>query len=410
MPRKRLRGESHEGSEHFLLLTLLNGPLTREEIVGVYHRFGALFGISTPTPGTQKHSRWQREVDAGLGHLSKLGLIVKNKQGAHCLTQQGIEEANELDRGLQKFTRVLKTFLSSGAIAAKTSVIVNLLLSVLKLGVGFMFNSMALIADGFDSLIDVLSAIVVFLGIKHRRELLSTAFIILVMLVTAGWVGYESITRLVHPQAVDAGALTIVAAVVSGSVCYLMSTYQYMVGRRSGSLSLISQSIDSRNHVFVAVAVLIGIIFARFGIVIVDSVVGLGVALVILKSAIELTAETVRIVRGAELDLSRFARAEEKAFEKYRRNYFKWWMLLSLRDINGKAEIVSQCQRSFSTEGLPLLGLVSFVKPFDFEKHIDSLLQELVDEQLVVNEDSNYYLTRKGQKELRKKLGYQRFM
>ena len=410
MPRKKSRRQRHEGDESFLLLTLLKGPGTREEIVGTYHRFGALLGIPTPAPGTRKHSQWQREVDDGLSHLLERGLIVRNEQGAYCLTEQGAEEASELDHGLQKVTRPLRTFLSSGETAAKASVVANLLLSVLKLGTGFLFNCMALIADGFDSLIDVVSAIVVFLGIKYRRELPSTAFIILVMFGTAIWVGYESVTRLIHPEAIDAGVLTIVVAVVSGSACYLMSAYQYMVGRRLGSLSLISQSVDSRNHVFVAVAVLIGIVFARFGIFIVDSVVGLGVAIMMLKSAIELTAETLRLARGGELDLSRFVRPEEKAFEKHRRNYFKSWMLLSLREVDSKAEIVSRCQRAFSTESLPIVDHFSFVKAFDFEKHIDSLLEELVDEGLAINKAANYHLTGRGRKELRKKLGYQRFM
>lgn len=409
MPR-RIDSRTSHGEGHFLLMALHKGPLTREEISGIYGRFGSLLGITTPSPGTKRYGKWQREIDEELRHLLKLGFIAADEDSVYKLTEQGIKEANKLDHDLQKFTRPLRAFLSSGKTTAKISIIVNVLLSALKLGVGSLFNSMALIADGFDNVVDVVSAIVVFLGIKHRRELLSTLFIILVMFITGIWIGYESVTRLIHPEAVEAGVFTITAAIISGLVCYLMSLYQYTVGKNTGSLSLISQSIDSKNHVFVAGAVLIGILFAAFGIFIVDSIVGLVVAVMILKSAIELSIETSRIASGEELDLSRFARAEERAFEKHRRNYFKSWLLFCLRESNTRQDIISQYKKSFSTEGLPLINHFSFLEGFDFENHVDSMLKELTDEGLANIKDMNYQPTDKGERLLKRRLASQRYM
>ena len=391
-------------------MALRNGPLTREEISRTYHRFGGLLGISTPSPGTKQYEKWQQEIDDGLSYLLQLGLVVIDEHRVYRLTEEGVKEAEKIDQGLQKFTRLLSSFFSSGKTTAKVSIIINALLSAMKLGVGFIFNSMALIADGFDNIVDVVSAIAVFLGIKYKRELISTLFIILVMFITGVWIGYESVSRLINPEAVEAGAFTIIAAVVSGLVCYLMSLYQYTVGKRTGSLSLISQSIDSKNHVFVAGAVLVGILFAAFGIFIVDSIVGLVVAALILKSAIELSVETSRIAGGEELELSRFARAEERAFEKHRRNYFKSWLLFCLREVNTREDVISQYKKSFSTEGLPLINHFSFLEGFDFENHVDPLLKELIDEGLATVKDVNYKLTDKGEKLLKRKLASQRYM
>lgn len=409
MMPKRDKKTSH-GDEQFLLMALRNGPLPREEISNVYSRFGGLFGISTPALGTKKYQKWQREMDDSLGHLLELGLVVKDEGEVYRLTEQGIEEADILNRGLEKFTGRLRGLLSSEKTTARVSIIVNALLSALKLGVGLLFNSMALVADGFDNVVDVVSAIVVFLGIKYRRELISTLFIIVVMFATGAWIGYESIARLIHPETVETGVLPIAAAVISGLVCYLMSLYQYTVGKNRGSLSLISQSIDSKNHVFVAGAVLIGIIFAIFGVFIVDSIVGLVVAGMILKSAIELAVETSKIAGGQELDLSRFTRAEERALEKRRRDYFKSWLLFSLREVNTREKIVSWYRKRFSTEGLPLIDHFDFIKGFDFENHVDALLKELVDEGLTTVQDMDYRLTDKGNKLLKRKLASQRYM
>jgi hypothetical protein len=130
----------------------------------------------------------------------------------------------------------------------------------------------------------------------------------------------------------------------------------------------------------------------------------------ILKSAIDLAVETSRIAGGQELDLSRFARAEERAFERHRRNYFKSWLLFSLREASTREKIVSQYKKSFSTEGLPLIDHFGFLKGFDFENHVDLLLKELIDEGLATAKDMDYQLTDKGNKLLKRKLASQRYM
>jgi len=407
--KQRKRLTSH-GEGHFLLWALRDSPLTREEISHSYIRFGAIFGITTPTAGTKKYQKWQREIDQGLDHLSGKQLISVNEDNKFCLTEKGMEEVEEVDRDLYKVTRPINTLLSSSQLTAKVSVAVNAMLSIMKLVVGFMFNSMALIADGFDNTVDVISAVAVFLGIKYRRELYSTIFIIALMFGTAGWIVYEAIARIVDPEVIEVGMLPIAAAIASGLICYLMSLYQYTVGRRTGSLSLISQSIDSRNHTFVAAAVLIGVIFAWFEIFIVDSIVGLGVACIILKSAVELSIETARIASGEEFDSSRFTIAEEKAFQKHRRDYFKWWLFFSLKEVTDRDDLLAWCDSYFSTKGLPLIdNHFTFVQAFDYKTHIDSILSELADEDLVTVDNTNYTITRKGLSTLNRRLASERY-
>lgn len=314
-------------------------------------------------------------------------------------------------RHLERVGSRIRSMMSDATLVSKISVAVNILLTILKLSVGILFNSVALLADGFDNLIDVVSAIAVFLGIKHRRELYSTGFIIAVMFGTSLWIVYESISRIVRPEVVDTGWLIVVAAVCSGIVCYVMSVYQHVVGRRTGSLSLISQSIDSRNHVVYAGAVLVGIIFAGFGIFIVDSLVALAVAALILKSAYDLTLETVRVARGQEMDSSAFGREYEKVIDARRRSYLRSWLLFTLKEARSRAEILSSFNESFAADGLPVVthfGL-SLWKGFDLEERLDPLLKDLTGEGLISERDGGYYLTSKGSRERSKRLWYERF-
>ncbi len=401
MPTKQGRKTSY-GEGHFLLRALLNHPQSREEINQTYRRLGNFLGVGAPAPGTKKYQKWQKKVDTDLARLIELELVNVDEDKLYRLTEAGIQEATKVGEGLQKITHSIGTFFAKGENAAKLSIIIDLLLSILKLGVGFLSNSMALIADGFDNMVDVVSAVVVFLGIRYKKELISTVFILLMMFVTVGWIGYEAVLRLIHSEVVDAGVITIVAAIVSGLACYLMSVYQYAVGKRTYSLSLISQSIDSKNHVFIAIAVLIGIVFARFNIFIVDSIVALCVAIMILKSAIGLAIETLKVAKGADLDISRFVRIEERIVENHRNNYLKGWILFSLQETNRREEIAARYADSFSTEGLPFVDQFGFLKGYDFTKNLDSLFNELVEKGLVVNKEGGYFLTKEGEKALRR--------
>jgi hypothetical protein len=122
----------------------------------------------------------------------------------------------------------------------------------------------------------------------------------------------------------------------------------------------------------------------------------------ILKSAIELAIETLKVAKGVGLDVSRFARIEEKIVENHRKNYLKGWILFSLKETNSKEKIAARCADSFSTEGLPFVDQFGFLKGYDFVKNLNSLFRELVDKGLVVNKAGGYYLTREGEKALRR--------
>lgn len=155
-----------------------------------------------PLSWTTRQKEWtiNREIGAHLDYLLALGFVTNEENGAFRLTETGAAEARKMDQGITQFAARVNAFISSRETASKVSMLVNAMIATLKLGVGFIFNSMALVADGFDSMVDVVSAIVVFAGIKYKREFYSTSFIIVMMFGTAGFIGYEAISRLISPS------------------------------------------------------------------------------------------------------------------------------------------------------------------------------------------------------------------
>jgi cation diffusion facilitator family transporter len=105
---------------------------------------------------------------------------------------------------------------------------VNFLLAIVKIISGIVGNSYALIADGIESISDVFSSLIVWGGLRvslkpadenhpfghGKAETISGLVVSGMLLLTAGWIAYESISRILTPHASPKGFTLIVLALV----------------------------------------------------------------------------------------------------------------------------------------------------------------------------------------------------
>jgi multisubunit Na+/H+ antiporter MnhC subunit len=226
------------------------------------------------------------------------------------------------------------------------------------------------------------------------------------MLVGGVALGYEGITRLIKPEPVEAGLLSMLAGLASGIIAYMMGIYLGFVGKRTGNLSMVSQSLDSKNHVIIPTAVVVGIAFAAFGLSIVDSLVSVCVVTLILKSVEEIGAETYKSARGEEPNLSRFKAKWKTKVDNYRRGYIKFLTLLRLKTPMSIEELARELETTFSRKGDSYLknSALNMREGFSFKKSGRIRLKELVDQGLIMLEDGKYHTTRKGNGRLRERL------
>jgi cation diffusion facilitator family transporter len=390
-------------AQRFALLTLMANPLTKEQMMQKYHSYVMHYGL-------RAMRMKDVELDPSffkdeLKRLCEMHLI-KKVNSFYSLTAEGRAEANKK----QKQEERAHKFLSSGTAASKVSASANILLSGLKLSAGLLSNSMGLISDGFDSGMDVVASAAVYVGTKRKKQLLSTALVVGLMLIGGITLGYEGISRLMKPETVEAGLLPVLAALVSGIVSYFLSTYLRFVGKRTGNLSMVSQSLDNRNHEIIAVAVLGGITFAAFGLPIVDSLVSLIVSVLILKSVGEISVEAIKTARGEEANLSRFKAKWETKIDNYRKNYFKYWILLKLRQPMSVQDLTTEFEGTFSPAGASYLkdSALNIRESFNFKKFNTALLKEMVDQGWIKNTDGEYQTTRKGNGELKERVRHER--
>ena len=180
--------------------------------------------------------------------------------------------------------------------AALASVAVNLFLILVKGTVGFLVGSIGLIAEAVHSLTDLTASILAVWGIRYaeqppdaghafghaRFENLSSLLQMLIIGLASGILIYESILRMINGFTIDVQWWAF--AVMGGSVVIDLTTSRYLekaAGESGGSAALEADSFHFMSDMWGAIAVIVGLIFARFGFPIADPIAAIVVALVI---------------------------------------------------------------------------------------------------------------------------------
>lgn len=161
---------------------------------------------------------------------------------------------------------------SSSLIALWISLISNVVLTVLKVVVGYLFNSQVLIADGIHNAGDVIAtfaALTSSLVSKKpadkdhpyghgKAEVIASAIVAIILILAALLMVYKSVEALFEPAA-EASIIALVAAFVS--LIWKQGLYVYCIGlgKAQNSKSLIATANDHLADVYASIAAVVGI-------------------------------------------------------------------------------------------------------------------------------------------------------
>jgi len=431
---KRVRKHRRSNFQKYILTALLKeGSLSFKELeertfASVYHFHGfgyslheevekkvfsflSRFGYRPKEDYSARMKKWREKHEQQINvqleceSLIEQGILKLNEENKYELTEKGRGEAEKSVKEIEKATISIRDQLLSPTAAARNTVIADFFLAVMKLLAGFLTASVGLIADGADAAIDTVSASVVWAGIRFKKEFLGTLIIISMMFITAISVGYESATKIIDAITVTIPPISLPYLVVAVEGIALVAAailhfYQRYVGKSNGSLALISQSIDSRNHIYVAAAVIIGAFFSVFGVHFVDALIGAFVATRILIDGFELSKEALSSIKGEETDFSKYEIPLERHWHLSKLETFRTWVLYSIKEdnLNTKEELINSLERIFKPKYIPILSEFRFAlgKGFDFENEFDNLIKPLLEEKFIIKKGKNFILTEDG--------------
>lgn len=192
---------------------------------------------------------------------------------------------------------------------SKISILVNLLLSVLKLAAGLIAHSGAMISDAVHSASDVFSTVIVIIGVKisgkdsdrehpyghERMECVAAILLAVVLLITGLAIGYQGVLKILSDRSAleIPGLPAIFAAAFSIVVKELLFRYTRHYARKIDSGALMADAWHHRSDALSSVGALIGVIGARAGMPVLDPLASVVICGFIAKAAFDIFADAV---------------------------------------------------------------------------------------------------------------------
>lgn len=204
--------------------------------------------------------------------------------------------------------------------------VIDFLLGVGKIAVGFISQSQALIADGIHSLSDLVTDFAVLYAAKHshqeadeehpyghgRIETVVTVGLGIALMGVAVGIMIDATNRLFNPDTLfQPGALALSIAIISVFAKEAIYQYTMVIARRYRSNMLKANAWHSRSDAISSIIVVVGIIGSMAGLTYLDSIAAIGVGIMIAKIGWDLAWSSIKELIDTGLEAERVKEIEE---------------------------------------------------------------------------------------------------
>jgi len=193
---------------------------------------------------------------------------------------------------------------------------INIALSALKIVIGFFTASLALIADGFHSLSDMATDVVVLIGLRlgskepdrehpyghGRLETFSAGSIAIILILVGGAMVYYATAAIAANRVTIPRIAILVVAVVSIAAKEWLYRVTQKAAIQSHSAALYANAWHHRSDALSSVAVVIGFISLRLGFEHGDQVAAVAVGLMIIWVGFRIIGDSLRELTEGAVD------------------------------------------------------------------------------------------------------------
>jgi cation diffusion facilitator family transporter len=187
--------------------------------------------------------------------------------------------------------------------------LVNVFLSIIKIGFGILGQSAALIADGVHSLSDLASDLLVLVAVKlgareadhdhpygHRRfETIATVILGVGLIVISAGIAWDVYERFLQPERMLIPKLSTLGI---AAISILSNEWLYQYTKRVATITrsklLLANAWHHRSDAISSVIVLIGIAATLFGYAWADALAAILVALMVAKIGVNLVSDSIK--------------------------------------------------------------------------------------------------------------------
>jgi len=192
--------------------------------------------------------------------------------------------------------------------ASWVAIIGNALLSALKIVVGFLSGSLAVVADGVDSAGDIIISVITLITANiiskppNRRypygygkaDTIATKALSFIIFFAGAQLFITTIRKLVQGGSTEMPSMAAIYVIlISMAGKMLLALFQFRAGKRTGSSMLMANGKNMQADVLISASVLVGLLAVFiFGIPIFDTITALLVSLWVLRVALKIFMQT----------------------------------------------------------------------------------------------------------------------
>lgn len=194
--------------------------------------------------------------------------------------------------------------------ASILGIIGNTFLLIIKLFIGFITNSQAMIADSVNSGGDVFSSLMTYIGNKiaskprdddhnlghGKAEYIFSLLISLSMILVAIKSFSNSLSALLNQDYFMFSKWLIIVCVITIIIKLLLFLYTNSLSKKINNLLLEANAKDHRNDCVLTTFTLISILFGMFDVLWFDGIVGMGISIWICYTGIKIFMESYNVL------------------------------------------------------------------------------------------------------------------
>lgn len=195
-------------------------------------------------------------------------------------------------------------------------ILVNSLLCVMKIILGLMIHSIAVVADGLHDMADSMAACITLIGAHiarkpadkdhpygHARIEYLTSLLISAIVLVVGWeLLTSSVQRCLHPSHTDFSWLMVIFMLAAILIKGSSALFTIATGKHIRSLPVIAAGTDNRNDVITSIIIVAGMLISHYTGLELDGYMGCIVSLFILWSGVSLIRQTIHPLLGEPPD------------------------------------------------------------------------------------------------------------
>lgn len=213
--------------------------------------------------------------------------------------------------------------------ASILGMLANIFLFIIKLIVGLIFRSQAMIADSFNSGGDIVTSFITFIGnrisskpsdddhnLGHgKAEYIYSLLISILIILTSFFLLKDSLITIYKKEQLIFSKYLIIVCIITIVIKFSLYIYTNKLSKKYNNLLIKANSIDHRNDTIITSLSLISILLSKYNIYILDSIVGILIAIWIIYVSIKIFIESYDVLMDKSID----KQTKDEVFELIRK-------------------------------------------------------------------------------------------